>query len=673
MAEDVEYDGVRAVRSWALEAIERARSLLPPPEQSAPPVRHHDQSVTELTELSRLLDEDPVLRSSVTIWLGGALTLRHTVGGGTPQDRERARDLLREARDPTTEIGATAAAVEDRRWAALFLLTHTMPVQETVGGIAPELDATAFFDRIMREGVGGMVAHAAEVQELINEAAELPLHPEALAQLRQMRDFQDAPSPEAMADLLNGMLPADGAPGTEALRDLVTRMFGGPERTEGQGTEPGERTESGSGPRTPRTSTPRTPEEMRGIIAAMQAANTTSVDFVNQIGGGDPAALNQQLARLHEAMNGLPEDAPNKDGLEGLMALLLGVSEGAGGTREDKAAGDAHAERLSEFFRRNAETSNPMADSFPVMADGLRLMTGIRAAGETDDQPRLCELLSAAEEFADSVPADHDIRAVALTTRAMARLALGRVTMERQLLLGGLADWEEAREAAKDSRIPIPFGGLDAMPDLETIRASLSDDTADPNDIPLPEPEVPPEDAPADQLYTAATRLTLRYSLTRDLADLEAVITTWERFREHIREGRAPRVAAESLWFLTEAYRERWHRQQHEADLTAAVDTADEALSTLAADVLLERGAENRLATARGGASQAIKAALWAASHGRVEGTATALESGRALVLQAAATSRSVPDLLRERGHPARYAATTSSPRCCDSPPTPPC
>ncbi|MDW6056830.1 hypothetical protein SAZ11_00275 [Streptomyces sp. FXJ1.4098] len=80
-----ESGGVQALRAWAGEAIERAKALLPTPGTVAKASRAHDDSVNELDALTRLLDHDPGLRSSVTLWLGGALTLRHGVGAGRPR------------------------------------------------------------------------------------------------------------------------------------------------------------------------------------------------------------------------------------------------------------------------------------------------------------------------------------------------------------------------------------------------------------------------------------------------------------------------------------------------------------------------------------------------------------------------------------------------------------
>nr|WP_203730829.1 CHAT domain-containing protein [Streptomyces sp. SID12501] len=655
------------MRAWAGEAVERAKALLPASDTVVGASRAHNDSIAELDSLSRLLDHDPELRSSVTMWLGGVLTLRHAAGGGTSEDRERAHGLLRDVRDPATETGA-ATSVEDRRWAALFLLTHALPLQEMLGGLSPEPDLTAMVDMIMREGTSGMTAFADEVQKLVTEAAELPLPPDTLSYLRQVRDVYAHPSPDALAGLVTSLVPDDGSPGNHELRQLMAKwmatMSGGADPEQGPGTPSGTCTPPGTGSDTGDmrdtggTSTapdpsaapfmPRTFDEFRRLVAALQAVNTTSVDFVNQTGGGDSAALNQQLGRLRAAFDALPEGTPNGDALEGMMALLLNVSEGAGGTLQDQALGLEHMQMVTDFLRRQAGSSIPMAGGFTVMADAMDLMTEIRTAGQAEDLERLRALLPRAEALADSVPEDHDFRAMALITRSMARLMLGRLTADRELLLRSLADLDDSRTAAGNSSLPIGTEEMEAMiPDLAAMRSLLTGDTTY-----VPDRDVPPPDASTEQLYVGAQRLGARYSLTRDPADLEATVTTLERLREHIRRGQAPRVAAESLWSLADAYRARWHQEPNESDAVAATDAATEALATLAADVLLQHGAEHRLTTARKGASLGIRTALWAAAHDRVDDALTALELGRTLVLEAAATSRAVPELLEERGHP---------------------
>ncbi|GAA2694139.1 hypothetical protein GCM10010400_69640 [Streptomyces aculeolatus] len=679
-----ESAGARAVRAWAGEAIGRARALLPEPDTEARLSRAHHESVAELGELHRLLDHDPPLRASVTAWLGGALTLRHSVGGGSPGDRERAHDLLRQVRDPATETGAAAVA-EDRGWAALFLLTHTLPMQETVGGLAPEPDATAFFDIMMREGAQGMAALSAEVRELAADAAELPLPPESLRPLRQLLDLFAQPSAEGLTDLFTSLVPDDGTPAGAQMRqmmaDMVARMTKGaapaaPAAAPGADPDPG--TGTGTGPSTGKSTAtgtgtssgapaagtgaravPRSPEDFRRLIAAWQAVNTTSVDFVNAAGGGAPEALNQQLKRLREGRDGLPEGMADKEALDAMMTMLLSMSDGAGGTLADQEVGHANTAALTDYMKRASERPIPMAGGFSVMADTMGLITEVRAADHDQDEDRLRGLVSRAGELVAATPEDHDFHFAALIARAMARLSLGRITMDRDLLLAGLADLDAGRAAAGNGNLPFGLDELDAMvPDLDAMRSFLTGDATA-----VPERAVPPPDAPADELHSAAHRLAARYHLTRDPEDLDAEITVLERLREHIRAGRAPRIAARALWSLADSYRTRWLRKRNtnvateadsaagrDPDADAATDTAKEALEALAADVLLQHGTEHRLATARHGASLGVGAALWAAVHGRIEDALAALELGRALVLQAAATSRTVPDLLAERG-----------------------
>jgi hypothetical protein len=662
--EEGESAGVQAVRAWAGEAIARAKDLLPKPDTVARLSPAHHESVAELDELHRLLDHDPRLRGSVTVWLGGALTLRHGVGGGTPADRERARGLLRQVRDPETAVGA-AAAVEDRRWAALFLLTHALPLQEMLGGLAPEPDATAFFDMIMREGPGGMASLTAEVREWVADAAELPLPPETLQPLRSLLQLRDlGASAEGFTEMINALVPDDGSPITaytrQMLTDLMTRMTQGAAPPAAPPADTGSGTGTGTGKPAAEPaagSMPRTAEDFRRLLAARQAVTTASVDFVDHAGGGDPAALNQQLTRLREALDGLPEGMADRDALVGTMAMLLHMSDGAGGTMADQEAGHAHIQAAIDFLRRQSGRSIPMAEGFAVLADQVRLITDIRAADQDQDEERLRDLESRAGELVAAVPEGDDFHFAGLLARAMARLALGRITMDRELVLNGIADFEAGQAGAANSNLPSEAKEIFATPpDLAGVRAFLTDDPTA-----LPDRVVPPPDAPAHELHSAANNLAARYRLTRDPEDLDAEITTLEQLRVHIREGRAPRIAAAALWSLADSYRTRWLRAQKarvatdgdtgpDPDPDAATDTANEALAALAADVLLQHGAEHRLTTARHGASLGVRAALWAAMHGRVDDAVVALELGRALVLQAAATSRAVPDLLEERG-----------------------
>ncbi|MEU3193150.1 hypothetical protein ABZ686_21510, partial [Streptomyces sp. NPDC006992] len=83
-----ETGGVAGLRAWAADAAERAKRLLPAVRGGAVPSGAYDASVAELEELAGLLDHDPGLRSTVRVWLGGALAARSLAGCGGPGDRE---------------------------------------------------------------------------------------------------------------------------------------------------------------------------------------------------------------------------------------------------------------------------------------------------------------------------------------------------------------------------------------------------------------------------------------------------------------------------------------------------------------------------------------------------------------------------------------------------------
>ncbi|MER6915356.1 hypothetical protein ABT354_27085 [Streptomyces sp. NPDC000594] len=303
MGEEEESGGVRALRTWAGEAIARAKALLPEPGTVAENSRAHGASVGELEALSHLLDHDPELRGSVTLWLGGALTLRHGIGGGAPGDRERAHALLREVRDPATRTGATAS-VEDRRWAALFLLMQVMPFQDMPGGLAPQPDTTALFDRMM----GEVTTLAAEVREWVADAAELPL-PENLKDLPKLRDLWAHPTVDGIADLLTDLVPDDDGPYAAEWRSMINWL-----RSRVSGFNP-----PGAAPDSPGRAdasaqdTPdvlpggavfRDPDLFRRLIAAKQAADTAIAALGGSLEGD--GRCRQQTARTVARRVGRP-------------------------------------------------------------------------------------------------------------------------------------------------------------------------------------------------------------------------------------------------------------------------------------------------------------------------------------------------------------------------------
>ncbi|MFE2188510.1 CHAT domain-containing protein [Streptomyces sp. NPDC059455] len=135
---------------------------------------------------------------------------------------------------------------------------------------------------------------------------------------------------------------------------------------------------------------------------------------------------------------------------------------------------------------------------------------------------------------------------------------------------------------------------------------------------------------------------------------LDRAIDELTPVRRLIAEGYASVRRGDILEKLSEAHLRRSRRggPQRTADLRATLEIAHQALTELAADVLLQLGAEHGLVVARDGAVLGRRLAygvIWLS--GRPDEAVRSLELGRAMVLRAAAASRSVPDLLAAGGH----------------------
>lgn len=689
---DEDNGGVQGLRAWATDAAERVKRLLPALGGAVAPAQDYDASVAELDQLVRLLDHDASLRSAVSVWLGAALGLRRLTGaGGAPADRERAESLLREVRDPATPLGA-AASDEDRRWAALFLLVLVSPLQPQSGfGMAP--DFSAFVEWAARSGPTGMMSAAAEIRALTEEVVELPLPPEFLDQMRRMQEMLSAPPEARFPDLLASMMPA-GDPLADQLRRIMGRLFdrtasthlgeqtttSAPDSTSAaahnaprserpdpfdplpvtdspspSAGEPAGESAAASAPLRSATPSPDpkailTPDALRRIATALDAVNATSYGLGDALNSEDPhRALNELLQGLRGAQD---QPSPGFDPsayLEGLRALLLNVSAAAGGTRQDQSAGRDHMSAVLHLSGRLADSLPAELGDPVVMGRAFELYSRVLDTGEMGNPEAagsLRDLVTEAEALEKAVP-DGPFRGVVLLTLGAAYGKLGAVTRDRELLLRSLSYAEDGRAAVRESGLPFADDlPMSYLPDLDLLRAGLSG-----NGMPsVPEHVSPPPGSSTEDLYSSALSLGMRYGLTHDREVLGRLIEELERVRDGVREGRAPRIAADALWQLAEAYRERGVRNDDVKDI-AALEAAKEALAAAAADVLLQTGAEHGLLAARTGASRGVQAALWAASQGRLRDAVAALELGRALVLHAASISSAVPELLVQRGH----------------------
>ncbi|MFD5621426.1 CHAT domain-containing protein [Streptomyces yangpuensis] len=660
-----ESGGVEGLRAWVSDAVERVKRLLPGLQGvgGPPSLRACDASVAELEQLAGLLDHDDGLRGSVTVWLAGALTLRHAHGGGTAADRGRAEALLRDARDRTTPLGAVVTE-EGRRWAALFLIDHVSPIQRQGARYGTAPDLSGYLDWLTRAGPAGMVAVAAELRELIDDASRLALPADVLGPLRQAQGFASAPSPEGFSALLDSM--AAGSPFAEQLRQMMEQVFAAAGTPGGQEPEaaPPRRTGPEADPR-PRTGPEAdpppqpdpgpsarpsfTPDDIRNMVRALDAVHATTEGLDPVLRSGDPEALNDLLGRLRSAQD-VPLPGPNQtSALESLRALLLSVSPAVGGTRQDLSAGLSHMGAVIGHLESVSGSLPPGLGDPGVIGRSLDITMRAMQAREAENLDALHGLVDEAENLGSTVPESAPFRFAVDIALAAAQGLLGSVNRDREALQQSLERMEQAMDRIKESGLPfadeppVPWAGT-----MEMIRAAFAGESA----ASAPEHVPPPLDASTDDLYNSALSLGVRFGLGRDPAVLDTMIGELEHLREGIREGRAPRIAADALWQLAEAYhlRDRLGQDGTGTADSGALEAAEEALTALAGDVLLQAGAEHGLLAARTGASRGVRTARMAASYGRLHEAVAALELGRALVLQAASTSSAVPELLEAAG-----------------------
>ncbi|MYR45432.1 CHAT domain-containing protein [Streptomyces sp. SID5910] len=631
MVNDEADGGVRGLRLWADDAIERAARLIARSGEGTVSPTDFDAPVAELSGLRGLLDHDRPLLGAVTVRLGCLLAIRYATGNGTPEDRERARRLLHEARDPSTPAGEAVTA-QDRQMAALLLMTVSgSSVPLGTPGAAP--DFWHVFDRAQQMGSVPAAEEAAELAALAAEAAAagpLPLPPELLEQLTLAQNMLTHPALTDLSDpeALLAMLP-DGFPFADQLRMLVDLAKDLPDTPADPAKPPRPDGEDDSDDDT--------------VTASWLAAMFGTTDALRT---GDPEQVSRLLKRLGADLDRLPEGHDRAPEIENLMRLVLQTGMPLSGGHQDTDAARDHAQRITEHFERQA-ASDPAAAGLVVGNRAMNLLGRVREAEDAESAEDLAALVDELESLERSVPDGDPFRPLVRLALGSALTSLGASTRDTGALLRGFTAQEETLNAMTTASLGVPEALADALRDtLRTARALVGDAP----DL-MPEYTPPGEDASTETRYLSALAATMRHSLTRDPADLDAAIGELGRVRDRVRQGRSPQIAAPALWQLAENHRLRLERTQDPADRDAATNAALESLQALAGDVVLQDGPDHGLLTARSGADRGIRAAIWAATQGRVEEAVAALELGRALVLQAASTSRAVPELLEARGH----------------------
>ncbi|MGE7384486.1 CHAT domain-containing protein [Streptomyces sp. NPDC004126] len=646
MAVDGESGGVRALRAWAEEAAERAARLIGHGGEDAPvSAEEFEASVAELSRLRPLLDHDPELLGRVTLVLGGLLATRHATGRGAPGDPERARRLLEEVRDRTTAAGQRMPE-DGRQWAAMFLMMvsgHTEPGRPA--GAPP--DFWSVFDRAMAAGPEGAAAEADRLAALAAEVGQLPVPPELRSRLGQMQDVLAYVSETDLSDpeTLLSMLPPDLPFGDQlrTLLDLAATLPDPADPADPAGAR--ESTAQGAAAREPQPEPE--PEPVPEADTAVTSAWLAAVFGLGEaLQTGEPESLNRLLHRLGGQLERLPAGHGRASEIENLMRMVLQTAGPLGGSREDSGAAHAQIAAITEHFTQWT-AGDPAGAELTVGVRAHELFTRLAAQEEKENEEEYLRLVGEVEALERETPPEHTFRWLVELVHGATLTAMAERTGDREMLVRGLAQQQAALSAGPATEPWFPREQLAALREaLQAARAVLGDTP----DL-MPDAAPPAQGTATGTRYLAALTTTLRYSTTRDPADLDAAISGLEQVRDDIRLGRAPQLAAPALWQLAENYRRRLHDTQDPADRDAATDAALESLQALAGEVVLQAGSDHGLLAARSGADRGVRAAVWAASQGRVEDAVAALELGRALVLRAASTSRAVPELLESRGH----------------------
>ncbi|WP_371604183.1 CHAT domain-containing protein [Streptomyces sp. NBC_01220] len=644
MVGDGESGGTRALRAWATEAAERGARLIGRGEDGHPvSAEEFEDPVAELSQLRNLLDHDRPMLGKVTLVLGGLLAMRHATGQGAPDDPEQVRRLLDEVRDRTTAAGERMAE-DDRQWAALFLMLAAAPAGSHRPVGSPQ-DIWPIVDRAMAAAPDQASAEAARIAGLAAEIQRMPVPAELREQLGHMQDLLSHLSGSDFSDpgAVLAMLPPD-LPFGDQLRTLLDLLPSGSDFPAPPGPEPKRGPEPEAGPGHEAGSEPDPEDEAGTAVAGAWLASLLGAQ--EALHTGDPETLDRLLQRLRGLHNGLSSGHDRRPEIQNLMHLVLQLAGPLGGSRTDGDKARRHRASIVEHFAQWA-ADDPGAAHLTVAVRTGDLLHRLIAEEETENEEEYLRLVGELDALERSTPPGHPFRRLVELAHGTALSSLGQRTGDTETAVRGLAQQEAALAAGPAAELGIPEAQLAAIRTAFQASRAVLGRTPDL----MPDPVPPGPDASAGTRFLVALTATLRHSTTQDPADLDAAITGLEQVRGEVRQGGSPQIAAPALWQLAENYRLRLSRSKDPADRDAATDAALESLQALAADVALQSGPDHGLLAARSGADRGVRAARWAASQGRVEEAVAALELGRSLVLQAAATSRAVPDLLERRGH----------------------
>lgn len=366
---------------------------------------------------------------------------------------------------------------------------------------------------------------------------------------------------------------------------------------------------------------------------------------------GDP----DLLADAAELMSGAAAGAERENWLAGLLSpAVLGMATVTGGNLADRE--QAHT-RLDALFGSDPAVFDSAyamghGEGLRVLNQCMHLQLRIQEATDEQDTEKLENLLDELLDLGEQIGDRSEWQYLVLILLGQAHLGLAMLDGGVTVLRTGVAYIEEAagHPSLPASMRPLlgalMAGALGLCSWIEPDPARVLEAVARARRALDSPPAMPHQHVVARQAIAFALRSV--HTSTGDRSVLEEAVGELERARRDLTERTGPDLMQKVLWELAETYQLRDDRERD--DLGSAVAAAQESLRVLAEDVLLQLGAEHGLEVARAGASRGLYAARWAVECGRIGEAVESLESGRALVLRAAAATAGVPEQLTARG-----------------------
>ncbi|MER5766913.1 CHAT domain-containing protein [Streptomyces sp. NPDC001985] len=682
-------------RTWSPEptpdAPEAARTADPaatPVGVGPPDPADRDRLIAELDALEGELaagrpDGDPVL-ATVRARLGGLYVLRY-LNHHRADDRSRGLRVLRAARESGELVPKELIAVETGL-AALLLppiafngLDGTLPrlLEMVEMGRQAELRGSDF-DRDLTE-----------LGEILRGLLpRMPDHPEA-ERMARLADWIDTRPKAGEREDLAGLadtarLMLAGTPYEAEYQRLLDAalMLAGGDRPPGEGPReslvpPPPQDGRPAGEEDPAAMVARTVLSLEAFAPGLirrEELDALATEVGDRPGADEADTMTAALARMMQGLRtGAPGDLeeaarlmkgpPDGGATEWLPAMaglfspgLLSAAALTGGSLSDRDQQIARLDALLADPAAVLDTSfaSGPAREFLLINQCLRIQLRAEQAGRDDDVPAMEGLLDELLDLQEEVDADSDWYFLVCFTLGTVHLYLARMEGVLGPLRTAAAYFQETLEGA---RIPpmlrpllevswLPIVLLSSLFDPDPVRLTEGLERARAT---LRTPALVADQHVRTRLVMATALETL-YRKTGDPSHQEEQIAELERARGELGEGHSPDAAQQVLWSLANAYRARGDRARDDGG--SAVAAARDSLRVLAEEVLLQLGAEHGLEVARTSAERGLPAAGWAAGDLRADRAVEVLETGRALVLRAAAASAGVPEQLAARGEP---------------------